>query len=82
VLIPGGTLHFVEHGLAPDERVRRWQHRLDPLQQRVFGGCHLTRSTPELLKRAGFGITELDAYYEKGTPKFLGAHTLGIAQSP
>ncbi len=43
VLRPGGTLHFVEHGLAPDEGVRRWQHRLEPVQKRVFGGCHLTR---------------------------------------
>jgi len=43
VLKPGGTLHFVEHGLAPDERVRHWQHRLEPLQKRLFGGCHLTR---------------------------------------
>jgi ubiquinone/menaquinone biosynthesis C-methylase UbiE len=82
VLKPGGTLHFVEHGLAPDEGVRRWQHRLDPLQQRLFGGCHLTRATPELLTGAGFVITELDAYYETGAPKVVGAHTLGVAQSP
>ena len=49
VLKPGGSLHFVEHGLAPDEQVRRWQHRLEPIQKRVFGGCHLTRPVVELL---------------------------------
>ena len=54
VLKPGGTLHFVEHGLAPDDEVRRWQHRLEPLQKRVFGGCHLTRPILDLLTKAGF----------------------------
>jgi ubiquinone/menaquinone biosynthesis C-methylase UbiE len=80
VLKPGGTLHFVEHGLAPDEGVRRWQHRLEPLQKRLFGGCHLTRPIPDLVRDAGFTITELDAYYEKGSPKVVGAHSLGVAR--
>jgi SAM-dependent methyltransferase len=82
VLKPGGTLHFVEHGLAPDENVRRWQRRLDPLQQRLFGGCHLTRPVVDLLTTAGFTITELDVFYEEGSPKFLGADSLGAAVSP
>ena len=82
VLKPGGTFHFVEHGLAPDEQVRRWQHRLEPVQKRVFGGCHLTRPIADLLRSAGFTITELDVFYEDGTPKVMGANSLGIALSP
>ena len=82
VLKPGGTLHFLEHGLAPDERVRRWQRRLDPLEQRIFGGCHFTRPIVDLLTAAGFTITDLDVFYEKGAPKFAGADSLGTALSP
>jgi SAM-dependent methyltransferase len=82
VLKPGGTLHFVEHGLAPDERVRRWQRRLEPVQKRVVGGCHLTRRIVDLLTTAGFTVTELDVFYEEGAPKFAGAVSLGIAVSP
>ncbi len=82
VLRPGGTMHFVEHGLAPDEKVRRWQHRLDPLEQRLFGGCHLTRQPVELLKAAGFEIAEVDVFYEDGAPKFIAADSLGVAVSP
>jgi ubiquinone/menaquinone biosynthesis C-methylase UbiE len=81
VLRPGGTLHFVEHGLAPDEGVRRWQHRLEPVQKRLFGGCHLTRPMRDLITGAGFEITELDVYYEEGAPKVLGANSLGVAVS-
>jgi len=81
VLKPGGTLHFVEHGLAPDEDVQRWQHRLEPLQKRVFGGCHLTRRIVDLLIDAGFAINEVEVFYEEGTPKALGADSLGVAVS-
>ncbi len=79
VLKPGGTLHFIEHGLAPDVKVQRWQHRLEPMQKRLFGGCHLTRPIANLLTDAGFTITEVDVFYERGAPKTVGADTLGIA---
>lgn len=82
VLKPGGTLHFIEHGLAPDESVRRWQHRLEPIQKRVGGGCHLTRPIVQLLTDAGFEVGEVDEFYESKMLKPLSADSLGVAVSP
>jgi len=82
VLKPGGALHFVEHGLAPDEKVQRWQHRLNPVQNRLFGGCHLDRPIVESIRAAGFEVRDVDTFYEHGSPKVLGAHALGVAVSP
>lgn len=82
VLKPGGTLHFLEHGLAPDEKVRHWQRRLEPMQKRLFGGCHLTRPIVDLLTGAGFAIAEVEVFYEKGAPKSMGADSLGVAVTP
>jgi ubiquinone/menaquinone biosynthesis C-methylase UbiE len=81
VLKPRGTLHFVEHGLAPDESVQRWQHRLTPMQRRLVGGCHLDRPIVPLIRHAGFEIVELDEFYEDGSPRFVGAHSLGVARA-
>jgi SAM-dependent methyltransferase len=82
VLRPGGALHFVEHGLAPDADVQRWQHRLEPVQKRLFGGCHLTREVLPMLRSAGFDVVESDAFYEPKAPRFLAAETIGVAVSP
>jgi hypothetical protein len=71
----------VEHGLAPQEKVRRWQHRLEPIQKRIAGGCHLTRPVVAMLTTAGFTITEAESFYETGAPKSFGALTLGTAVS-
>jgi SAM-dependent methyltransferase len=70
VLRPGGRLHFVEHGLAPDAGVVRWQRRLNPIQRRVFGGCHLDRPIDRLIGDAGLRIDHLDTYFMAG-PKPL-----------
>ncbi len=59
VLRPGGTFAFLEHGLSPDAGVAAWQHRLDPVQRRVAGGCHLSRDVPALVEGAGLHLAEL-----------------------
>lgn len=66
VLRPGGRLHFLEHGLAPSPRVRTWQRRLEPLQKRLGGGCHLTRQPVELLTSAGFEVLQVETGYLPG----------------
>jgi SAM-dependent methyltransferase len=72
VLRPGGRLHFVEHGISPDERVRRWQNRLNPLERRIACGCNLNRDIPAVLSTGGMTVETLDTFYAKGDPKFLG----------
>jgi SAM-dependent methyltransferase len=59
VLRPDGRFLFLEHGLSPDPRTARWQHRLDGLQQRLFAGCHLTRPIDALVRDAGMEVVDL-----------------------
>jgi len=66
VLKPGGVLLFVEHGLAPDANVQAWQHRLNPLWNRIGGGCNLDRKIDELIARSGFRLAALETEYVKG----------------
>ena len=66
VLRPGGALLFVEHGLSPDEAVRRWQDRLTPAWRRISGGCHLNRLIPSMIQGAGFRIDRVNAGYIPG----------------
>ena len=81
VLRPGGALHFVEHGLAPDVNVARLQQRLTPLQRRAFGGCHLNRQIDQLVAAAGLELTRMDTYYMKG-PRAMGFTYEGVAVRP
>lgn len=66
VLRPGGQLRFVEHGLSPEPRIARWQHRLTPLQKRLAGGCHLNRPIDRLIEGAGFRLERIDRFYVRG----------------
>ncbi len=66
VVKPDGQLLFIEHGLAPENSVQKWQNRLTPLWKRFAGGCHLNRPISSLIEDAGFHITRVHAGYMPG----------------
>ena len=78
VLRPGGTLHFVEHGLAPDASVVRWQRRGNAINE-LIAGCRLDLDVAGLLARSGLQVTALERYYEAGSPRPAGAMYEGRA---
>lgn len=79
VLRPGGELLFCEHGRAPDDSVRRWQDRINPLWRRMAGGCHLNRDIPALLTQAGFQVERLETMYLPSTPRIAAYNYWGAA---
>ncbi|MGA1556157.1 MAG: class I SAM-dependent methyltransferase [Ilumatobacteraceae bacterium] len=81
VVRPGGRFHFLEHGLSPEAGVARWQRRLDPIERRLAGGCHLTRRPADLVEIAGFGIESVESFHVRG-PKPWTWITLGRAIRP
>ena len=71
VLKPGASFHFVEHGLAPDPGVVRWQHRLNPIN-RVVSGCRLDNDLRAELDASPLTVTELRTGYEEGAARPFG----------
>lgn len=65
VLKPGGSFHFVEHGLSPDAGVARWQQRLNGAWMMISGGCHINRPIDRLVRDAGFEV-EVTNHYAPG----------------
>ena len=66
VLKPGGKLIFCEHGMAPDKSVQRWQNRLNPVWNKLGGGCNLNRPIPHLLEQSGFKSRDMETMYLPG----------------
>jgi ubiquinone/menaquinone biosynthesis C-methylase UbiE len=79
VLKPGGRLLFAEHGEAPDEDVRKWQNRINPIWKRIAGGCNVNRQIPKLIEDGGFKIEDVDSMYLPQTPRFAGFQYWGAA---
>jgi len=78
VLTPDGRLLFLEHVRATDERLARWQTRLNPIQKRFACGCHLDRPTPDLIARR-FEIVALERDRMRKSPPTHGQLAVGQA---
>jgi ubiquinone/menaquinone biosynthesis C-methylase UbiE len=66
VLRPSGRMIYIEHGWSPDSRVRVWQDWITAAWRRIGGGCHLNRKVDDLIRAAGFQISEQKTFYPPG----------------
>ena len=80
VLKPNGKLLFCEHGLAPDINIAKWQKRINPIWNKIAGGCNLNRDIPKLIRSSGLKISNMEEMYLPSTPKFAGYNYWGVAK--
>jgi ubiquinone/menaquinone biosynthesis C-methylase UbiE len=80
VLKPGGRFLFMEHGLSSQPNVQKWQHRLNGLQMRLAGGCHLDRDIRALVSAQSFSFVTIEEFYIEKTPKTHGYLYRGMAR--
>ena len=60
VLKPGGKLLFLEHVRSEDEKLARWQDRLNGLNRVMAHGCNCNRATLENISSAGFELGNVE----------------------
>jgi SAM-dependent methyltransferase len=60
VLRPKGRMLFMEHVRGEPSRAR-WQDRLNPVQNLLFGGCNLNRPTADTIGSSPLTVEELRA---------------------
>jgi ubiquinone/menaquinone biosynthesis C-methylase UbiE len=80
VLKSNGKMIFCEHGVSPDENIKKWQKRLNSIWSKIAGGCNINRNIPMLIKSSGFKIEEMDEMYLPKTPKIAGYNYWGYAK--
>ena len=81
VLKDNGKMIFCEHGEAPDQNIRKWQNRINPLWGKLAGGCNINRKIPSLIQESGFDIIEMEEMYIPNTPRIAGYNYWGYAVS-
>jgi ubiquinone/menaquinone biosynthesis C-methylase UbiE len=78
VLRPGGRLLFIEHVRATGSTAL-WQDRIEPVWERIFGGCHPNRDTVAAIEEAGFEIETFESFYPPVPLSGLIPHVQGSA---
>ena len=79
VLRDDGALLLMEHGLADDPAVARWQRRLNGVQRVMACGCNLDRPIAELVQTNGFRFASIRRFYAPRMPRTHGWVTIATA---
>lgn len=79
VLKPGGRLHFLEHGISREERIRKKQVRLNGISKVIACGCQLTRDIEAHIRKSDFIIDKLDHVQPFSGMNGVYTHIRGIA---
>ena len=79
VLKPGGRLHFLEHGLSREDKIRKWQIRLNGLSKFIACGCELTRDIEGHIRDSKFLIDKLVNVSPFSGMDALYTHIRGVA---
>jgi SAM-dependent methyltransferase len=82
VLRPGGRLVLVEHVLAADARLARWQRRLAEPWAGFADGCRCDRDTVALLRGAGYDVAGLRSATWRGMPRIVRPLVVGSLRRP
>lgn len=79
VLKASGRMIYIEHGRSADTRATVWQDWITSAWKRIGGGCHLNREVDDLMRAAGFHISEQKPIYLPG-PRPMTYTYQGIAR--
>ena len=79
VLKRSGKMIFCEHGVSPDENIKKWQKRLNSIWGKIAGGCNINRNIPYIIQESGLNIKKLEQMYLPSTPKIVAYNYWGVA---
>jgi ubiquinone/menaquinone biosynthesis C-methylase UbiE len=80
VMKPEGHFIFLEHGRSDDQKVARWQDRLNPFQKVIGVGCNMNRRIDQFISEVGMNIIRLDRFQLRDAPRMLGEMYRGTAK--